>query len=194
MTDAMQSFKKLLQKDDGTLPSYRAAAAGSLAGMTECSVNTPFEVSYEQKKLNKKIVFLTGPSVETRSRLLGGRFLCEDEKVVQAIQPLTQEQPKTHLIKCKGMVARPQNHGRVERHWQETAAVGHFLHTLQSAGRRKSEDKTTMRTACGVVDGVGREEGTNYNTVVNGTTSSSCANTTHACSFVDQFVNDVQDG
>ncbi|CBJ29164.1 conserved unknown protein [Ectocarpus siliculosus] len=38
------SFKKLLQKDDGTLPSYRAAAAGSLAGMTECSVNTPFEM------------------------------------------------------------------------------------------------------------------------------------------------------
>lgn len=40
-----ETFKGLVRKDDGSLPAVRAAAAGSLAGMTECSVNTPFEVS-----------------------------------------------------------------------------------------------------------------------------------------------------
>lgn len=39
-----QAYKERLRKDDGSLPGLRAAVAGSLAGMTECSVNTPFEV------------------------------------------------------------------------------------------------------------------------------------------------------
>lgn len=39
-----ETYKGMLRKDDGSLPAARAAAAGSLAGMTECSVNTPFEV------------------------------------------------------------------------------------------------------------------------------------------------------
>ena len=40
-----QAYKEKLRKGDGSLPGLRAAAAGSLAGMTECAVNTPFEVS-----------------------------------------------------------------------------------------------------------------------------------------------------
>lgn len=39
-----ETYKGMLRKDDGSLSAIRAAAAGSLAGMTECSVNTPFEV------------------------------------------------------------------------------------------------------------------------------------------------------
>ncbi|CAN0415129.1 unnamed protein product, partial [Hapterophycus canaliculatus] len=42
-------YKDLLRSKDGTLPSYRAALAGSLAGMTECSVNTPFEVRFRHQ-------------------------------------------------------------------------------------------------------------------------------------------------
>ncbi|CAM9879512.1 unnamed protein product [Ectocarpus sp. 13 AM-2016] len=54
------SFKKLLHKEDGTLPSYRAAAAGSLAGMTECSVNTPFEVVKVQMQAKENLGRYTG--------------------------------------------------------------------------------------------------------------------------------------
>ncbi|CAN0364230.1 unnamed protein product [Ascophyllum nodosum] len=41
---ANAAYKEKLRKGDGSLPGLRAAAAGSLAGMTECAVNTPFEV------------------------------------------------------------------------------------------------------------------------------------------------------
>lgn len=39
-----ETYKNMLRKDDGSLPALRAGAAGSMAGMAECSVNTPFEV------------------------------------------------------------------------------------------------------------------------------------------------------
>eukprot|EP01084_Bolivina_argentea_P314470 544692_1 len=39
-----ENYKVLFQNQDGNLTGFRAAAAGACAGMTECSVNTPFEV------------------------------------------------------------------------------------------------------------------------------------------------------
>ncbi|CAM9668300.1 unnamed protein product [Phaeothamnion confervicola] len=38
-----ETYKDVVRAPDGSLPGYRAAVAGSMAGMTECSVNTPFE-------------------------------------------------------------------------------------------------------------------------------------------------------
>jgi solute carrier family 25 2-oxodicarboxylate transporter 21 len=37
-------FKGMVKREDGSLPASRAALAGALAGMSECSVNVPFEV------------------------------------------------------------------------------------------------------------------------------------------------------
>lgn len=42
-----ETYKGMLRKEDDSLPALRLAAAGSMAGMTECSVNTPFEVGWK---------------------------------------------------------------------------------------------------------------------------------------------------
>ncbi|CAN0267679.1 unnamed protein product [Pylaiella littoralis] len=54
------TYKDLLREDDGSLPAYRAAAAGSMAGMTECSVNTPFEVVKVQMQAKENLGRYTG--------------------------------------------------------------------------------------------------------------------------------------
>ncbi|CAM9167118.1 unnamed protein product [Choristocarpus tenellus] len=50
-----ETYKGALRKEDGTLPGLRAAIAGSLAGMSECSVNTPFEVIKVQMQAKENV-------------------------------------------------------------------------------------------------------------------------------------------
>eukprot|EP00752_Nemacystus_decipiens_P003973 g3639.t1 len=54
------TYKDLLRKDDGSLTAWRAAAAGSMAGMTECAVNTPFEVVKVQMQAKENLGRYTG--------------------------------------------------------------------------------------------------------------------------------------
>lgn len=51
-----ETYKVKLRKEDGSLPALRAAVAGSMAGMTECSVNTPFEVGWKSYMGNEYII------------------------------------------------------------------------------------------------------------------------------------------
>eukprot|EP00611_Tribonema_gayanum_P002178 TRINITY_DN1158_c2_g1_i1.p1 TRINITY_DN1158_c2_g1~~TRINITY_DN1158_c2_g1_i1.p1 ORF type:complete len:316 (-),score=120.56 TRINITY_DN1158_c2_g1_i1:158-1057(-) len=55
-----EKYKEAVKKKDGTLPGYRAAMAGALAGMTECSVNTPFEVVKVQMQAKENLGRYTG--------------------------------------------------------------------------------------------------------------------------------------
>lgn len=50
-----ETYKVKLRKEDGSLPALRAAVAGSMAGMTECSVNTPFEVVKVQMQAKENL-------------------------------------------------------------------------------------------------------------------------------------------
>ncbi|CAM9493488.1 unnamed protein product [Discosporangium mesarthrocarpum] len=55
-----ETYKGALRKEDGSLPGFRAAAAGSMAGMSECSVNTPFEVVKVQMQAKENIGKFSG--------------------------------------------------------------------------------------------------------------------------------------
>jgi solute carrier family 25 2-oxodicarboxylate transporter 21 len=55
-----EKYKQSVRKKDGSLPGSRAALAGALAGMTECSVNTPFEVIKVQMQAKENLGRYTG--------------------------------------------------------------------------------------------------------------------------------------
>lgn len=66
-----ETYKGKLKTDDGSLPALRAAVAGSMAGMTECSVNTPFEVKLLLVFVLQHLPTYSGPEIGKRTLMLG---------------------------------------------------------------------------------------------------------------------------